>query len=106
MAEGERQDATFMLPVRLRPLSVSGAVLLPDGTPAPGVNVVLASDGPVISRARTNASGAFALTGLSWSTFSARASFFVEQRQIASAEITLSLAEEPVSDVKLVLKQR
>ena len=48
MAEGELQDATFLLPIRLR----------------------------------------------------------VGQRQIASAEIAMSLAEEPVSDVKLVLEQR
>lgn len=92
---------------KLARLTVSGTVVFPDGTPAPNVNVSLVA-GTVsgISSARTDASGSFTLTGLSESTYSLRASFYTSQESNFSAETTITVADQPVTEVKLVLKKR
>jgi Carboxypeptidase regulatory-like domain len=105
--EGEMRRANFMLPRTLSRLTVSGIVTLPDGTDAPNVNVILVA-GTVtgVSTSRTNTAGQFMLTGLSESTYSVRASFYTSPENNGSAETTISLADEPVTGVKLVLKKR
>ena len=104
--EGEMRRANFLLPRKLTRVSVSGTVVFPDGTPAPDVDVHLVA-GTVsgISSARTNAAGSFTLTGLSESTYSVRASFYTSPENNGSAEITISVAAEPVTGVKLVLRK-
>jgi hypothetical protein len=59
-----------------------------------------------LSSTGTNAAGAFTLAGLSASTYSVRASFYTSPENNGSAETTISLADEPVTDLKLVLKKR
>ena len=88
-------------------VTVTGIVVFPDGTPAPNVDVHLVA-GTVsgISTARTDASGSFTLTGLSGSTYSVRASFYASAENNGSAETTVSVADEPVTGVKLVLQRR
>jgi Carboxypeptidase regulatory-like domain len=105
--EGEVHRANFVLPQTLARLTVSGTVVFPDATPAPNVNVSLVA-GTVsgVSTTRTDASGSFTLTGLSGSTYSVRASFYTSPENNGSAETTISLADEPVTGVKLVLKKR
>ncbi len=97
--------ANFVLPQKLARVTVRGIVVFPDGTPAPNVNVDLVA-GTVsgISTTRTDPSGSFTLTGLSGSTYSVRASFYASPENNGSAETTISLADEPVTGVKLVLK--
>jgi hypothetical protein len=104
--EGEMRRANFTLPRTLSRLTVSGIVTFSDGTPAPNVNVSLVA-GTVtgVSTARTNAAGEFMLTGLSESTYSVRASFYTSPENNGSAETTISLGDEPVSGVRLVLKK-
>jgi len=89
---------------KLARLTISGTVVFPDGTPAPNVNVSLVA-GAVsgISSARTDASGSFTLNGLSESTYSLRASFYIAN---ASAETTITVGDQPVTGVRLVLKKR
>ena len=105
--EGEMRRANFALPRKLAPLTVTGVVVFPDGTPAPNVNVSLVA-GTVsgVSSARTDATGSFTLTGLSGSTYSVRASFYSSAENNGSAETTLLVADEPVTGVKLVLQRR
>lgn len=107
LREGEMRRANFVLPQKLARITVSGTVVFPDGTPAPNVDVHLVA-GTVsgISTARTDASGSFALTGLSESTYSVRASFSTSPENYGSAETTISIGDEPVTGVKLVLKKR
>jgi 5-hydroxyisourate hydrolase-like protein (transthyretin family) len=104
--EGEMRRANFVLSQKLVRLTVSGTVVFPDGTPAPNVEVSLVA-GTVsgISSARTNAEGSFTLTGLSGSTYSVRASFYTSPENNGSAETTISVADEPVTSVRLVLKK-
>jgi hypothetical protein len=82
-------------------------VVFPDGTPAGNVNVSLVA-GTVsgISSTRTDASGLFTLAGLSGSTYSVRASFYASPENNGSAEKTISLADEPITGVQLVLTKR
>lgn len=105
--EGEMRRANFVLPQKLARLAVSGTVVFPDGTPAPNVDVSLvAAIVQGISSTRTDASGSFTLTGLSGSTYSLRASFYTSPEIHGSAETTVSVADEPVIGVKLVLEKR
>lgn len=105
--EGEMHRANFVLPQKLAPLTVTGIVVFPDGTPARNVTVSLVA-GTVsgISSARTDAAGSFTLTGLSGSTYSVRASFYTSAENNGSAEATVAVADEPVTGVKLVLQRR
>ena len=105
--EGEMRRANFMLPRTLSRLTVSGIVTLPDGTPAPNANVILVA-GTVtgVSTSRTNAAGQFMLTGLSESAYSVRASFYTSPENNFSAETAISLADQPVTGVRLVLRKR
>jgi hypothetical protein len=104
---GEMRRANFVLPQKLARLTVSGTVVFPDDTPAPNVNVHLVA-GTVsgISSARTDAAGAFTLTGLSESTYSVRASFYTSPENNGSADTTISVGDDPVTGVRLVLKRR
>ena len=105
--EGEMRRANFMLPSTLSRLAVSGIVTFSDGTPAPNVNVSLVAGTVVgVSTTRTNAAGQFVLTGLSESAYSVRASFYSSPENNGSAETTISLTDEPVTALKLVLKKR
>jgi hypothetical protein len=107
VGEGEMRRANFTLPHSLTRLTVSGTVVFPDGRPAANVDVHLVA-GRVsgISTTRTNAAGSFTLTGLSGSTYSVRASFYASAENNGSAETTISLADEPITDVQLVLTRR
>jgi hypothetical protein len=107
LRDGDRRRANFVLPSRLIEVPVSGRVMFPDGTPAPGVDVSLVA-GTVsgISSTRTNASGSFTLTGLSRSTYSLRASFYKSPEDNGWATMSVSLADESVTDLQLVLKKR
>ena len=108
LREGELHQTNFVLPHKLTPVTVSGAIIFPDGTPASNVNVSLLAAGTVLglSSTGTNAAGSFTLTGLSGSTYSVRASFYTSPENNGSAETTISVADEPVTDLKLVLKKR
>jgi hypothetical protein len=108
LREGELHQTNFVLPRKLKAVTVSGAIVFPDGTPASNVNVSLLAAGTVLglSSTGTNAAGAFTLAGLSASTYSVRASFYTSPENNGSAETTISLADEPVTDLKLVLKKR
>jgi hypothetical protein len=103
--EGDVRSANFVLPRKLARVTVSGTVVFPDGTPASNVEVHLVA-GTVsgISTARTDASGSFTLTGLSGSTYSVRASFYASPENNGSANTTVSVADEAVTGVRLVLK--
>ncbi len=106
LAEGERHLADIALPERLRQVSVSGTVVFADGTPAQNARVSLVA-GSVsgISMARTDSSGSFTLRGLGGSTYTVRASFYASAGNHGSAEATVSLAEESVAGLTLVLKK-
>jgi Carboxypeptidase regulatory-like domain len=107
LGEGEMRRADFVLPRTLTRLAVSGAVVFPDGTPAPNVAVhLVAGTASGIATTRTDASGSFTLTGLSGSTYSLRASFYASRDDNGSAEATVSVADAPVAGVKLVLIKR
>jgi len=105
--EGDVRRASFVLPQKLSRVTVTGTVVFPDGTPASNVDVHLVA-GTVsgISTARTDASGSFTLTGLSGSTYSVRASFYASPENNGSADTTVSVADEAVTGVRLVLKKR
>jgi 5-hydroxyisourate hydrolase-like protein (transthyretin family) len=104
--EGEIGRANFVLPPKLARVTISGSVVFEDGTPAPGIDVRLSTgEDQFVALARTDAAGSFTLTGLSGMTYSVRASFW-RSRVNASAETTLSIGNEPVTGVALVLKMR
>ena len=106
LREGEMHRANFVLPRKLARVAVSGTVVFPDGTPAPNVNVALvAGTVIVVSPTGTNWAGAFTLTGLSGSTYLVRATFYTSFGN-ASAQTTISIADEPVTDLKFGLKKR
>jgi hypothetical protein len=105
VGEGELQRADFALPQKLARVRVSGTVSFADGTPAAGKDVRLVAGNYGVSSGRTNESGQFTLTGLSGSTYSVRVWFNTSPEHNGSAEETISLGDEPVTDLKLVLKR-
>ena len=107
VGEGEMRRANFVLPSKRTRVTVSGVVVFADGTPAPNIDVrLVAAPVSAISVTRTNTAGSFTLTGLSGSSYSVRASFYTSPENNGSAETAISLADEPVTDLKLVLKRR
>jgi hypothetical protein len=106
LREGEMHGTNFVLPRKLTQVAVSGTVVFPDGTPAPNVGVSLVAGTMIgVSTTGTNWAGSFTLTGLSGSTYLVRATFYTSFGN-GSAQTTISLADEPVTDLKLVLKRR
>jgi hypothetical protein len=107
LREGELHRTNFVLPRKLTPLTVSGTIIFPDGTPAPHVYMTLVATETALglSRTLTNWAGSFTLTGLSGSTYLVRATFYTSFGN-GSAQTTISLADEPVTGLKLVLKKR
>jgi len=105
--DGEMRRANFVLPKKLTRVTVSGTVVFPDGSAAANVNVILVAGTVMgISTSRTDAAGSFTLTGLNDSTYSVRASLYTSPENNGSAETTISLGDEPVTDLKLVLRKR
>jgi carboxypeptidase family protein len=103
---GEVRRANFALPQKLPQITVSGRVLFPDGAPAPGVDVSLVAGSVGIASTRTDTTGAFTLTGLSGETYSVRAWFHASADNKGSAETSVSLRDEPVTGLELVLRMR
>jgi len=107
VGEGEASEATFAVPPKLASLVIKGVVLFPDDTPAADVVVgIRLRDHTVISMTRTNASGAFTLAALSGSDYLVSAAVFAGGAQVASAEASISLADEPLTGVTLILQKR
>lgn len=59
----------------------------------------------VASTVRTDASGSCTLTGLSGLTYSVRASFYASHENNGSADTTVSVVDEAVTGVRLVLEK-
>lgn len=100
----EQKNVDLVLSAKLRQTSVSGTIVIGEGTPVPGASVILVAAGTALgtSSGTTQSDGTFTLAAVAGVQYELRASLYANGVS-ATAKMNVTAREEPLTGLVLTL---